>query len=109
MKTYTKPATSKLVARFDNELKNILMDDLKAFRDRNKFTTSNKQAPVHQTLTVAAWSSYTRLPIEILTPPMKTNKAPHFAELYFFVAYFTIKAAVLADAPGLPIRSSSLL
>jgi len=54
MKTYTKPATSKLVARFDNELKNILMDDLKAFRDRNKFTTSNKQAPVHQTLTVAA-------------------------------------------------------
>jgi len=32
MKTYQKPATSKLVARFDNELMNILMDDLKTIR-----------------------------------------------------------------------------
>jgi len=53
MKTYNKPATSKLVARFDNELKNILMEDLKAFRDKNKFVNNNKQAPVQQTLMVA--------------------------------------------------------
>jgi len=32
MKTYQKPATSKLVARFDNELMNILMDDLRTVR-----------------------------------------------------------------------------
>jgi len=43
MKIYNKIATSKLVARFDNELLNIIMEDLKAFRDRNKFITSNKQ------------------------------------------------------------------
>jgi hypothetical protein len=44
MKTYNKPATSKLVARFDNELKNLLMADLKAFRERTQFIKSNKQA-----------------------------------------------------------------
>jgi hypothetical protein len=48
MKTYNKPATSKLVARFDNELKALLMDDLKAYRERNQFITSNKQAAVRQ-------------------------------------------------------------
>lgn len=46
MKTY-KTATSKLVARFDNELKNLLMEDLKAFKDRTQFT-SNKQKAVQQ-------------------------------------------------------------
>ncbi len=35
MKTYNKPATSKLVARFDSELKQLLMEDLKAFRAKN--------------------------------------------------------------------------
>lgn len=35
MKNYSKPAPSKLVARFDNELKKILMADLKAFRTNN--------------------------------------------------------------------------
>ncbi len=48
MKTYNKPATSKLAARFDNELKAILMEDLKAYRERNQFVTSNKQAAVRQ-------------------------------------------------------------
>lgn len=48
MKTYNKPSTSKLVARFDNELKNLLMEDLKAFRERNKFVTSNKQIAAQQ-------------------------------------------------------------
>jgi len=51
MKTYNKPATSKLVARFDNELKNLLMEDLKAFKNRNKFIAANKQA--QQSLTAA--------------------------------------------------------
>lgn len=55
MKTYNKPSTSKLATRFDNELKNILMEDLKAFRDKHRFITGNKQAPVQQSLT-AAWS-----------------------------------------------------
>jgi len=32
MKTYNKPSVSKLVARFDRELKNILMNDLKALK-----------------------------------------------------------------------------
>ena len=35
MKTYNKPATSKLLARFDNELKQLLMEDLKVFLAKN--------------------------------------------------------------------------
>lgn len=46
MKTY-KTATSKLVTRFDNELKNLLKEDLKAFKNRTQFT-SNKQKAVQQ-------------------------------------------------------------
>ncbi|MFA6084729.1 hypothetical protein [Mucilaginibacter sp.] len=53
MKTYTKTATSKLVTRFDNELKNLLMEDLKSFRERNQFSTSNKQATAQQQLKAA--------------------------------------------------------
>ena len=53
MKTYNKPSTSKLVARFDNELKNILMEDLKAFKEKNEFYISNKQAVAQQTLKAA--------------------------------------------------------
>ena len=38
MKTNRKPATSKLVARFDNELMNILMEDLRAIKTvKNRF------------------------------------------------------------------------
>ncbi|WP_166727791.1 hypothetical protein [Mucilaginibacter gilvus] len=44
MKTYKKPATSKLFARFDNELKSLLMEDLKALRERGQFTPRNNQA-----------------------------------------------------------------
>ncbi|QXV65400.1 hypothetical protein INP83_20395 [Mucilaginibacter sp. 21P] len=51
MKTY-KQATSKLVARYDNELKNLLMEDLKAFRERNQFS-SNKQKAAQQQLSAA--------------------------------------------------------
>jgi len=46
MKTYNKPATSKLLARFDNELKRMLMEDLKVFRANN--THSNNQPAVQK-------------------------------------------------------------
>jgi hypothetical protein len=54
MKTYIKTiATSKLAKRFDEELKNILMEDLKAFRTRNQFVTSNKQVVEVSTFSAA--------------------------------------------------------
>jgi hypothetical protein len=53
MKTFNKPATSKLVTRFDNELKNLLMEDLRSFRERNQFSSSNKQEAVQQQLKAA--------------------------------------------------------
>lgn len=53
MKTYNKIATSKLVARFDEELLNILREDLKAFKANNTFTKSNKQAAVQHNLKAA--------------------------------------------------------
>jgi hypothetical protein len=56
MKTYKKPATSKLVARFDDELRNLLLEDLKALKERGLFTTRNNQA-AQQTLS-AALSTY---------------------------------------------------
>ncbi|MDB5111928.1 MAG: hypothetical protein JWR67_3042 [Mucilaginibacter sp.] len=38
MKTTQKPAISKLVARFDSELMNIIMDDLRAIKGaKNRF------------------------------------------------------------------------
>jgi hypothetical protein len=40
MKNYKKTATSKIVARFDRELRNILMNDLKALKQaRNHYPT----------------------------------------------------------------------
>ena len=53
MKTYKKTATSKLVARFDNELMNLLMEDLRTFKERNQFVTSNKQEVAQQQLSAA--------------------------------------------------------
>lgn len=53
MKTYNKIATSKLVARFDKELLHILREDIKAFKEKNQFTTSNKQAAVQRNLKAA--------------------------------------------------------
>jgi hypothetical protein len=45
MKTVKQqPATSKLVARFDNELRNLLMEDLKVFREKNQFKGNNQAA-----------------------------------------------------------------
>ncbi|MDB4925479.1 hypothetical protein [Mucilaginibacter sp.] len=43
MKTQQKPATSKLLKRFDNELKEMLMADLQAFREKGQFITSSNQ------------------------------------------------------------------
>lgn len=40
MKTTRKPATSKLTARFDNELKMIIMNDLKALKARTQLLTT---------------------------------------------------------------------
>jgi len=41
MKAYNKPSTSKLVARFDRELKNILLNDLKTLKStKNQFIQS---------------------------------------------------------------------
>lgn len=44
MKNYKKPSTSKLVTRFDNELRNLLMEDLKIFREKNQFKGNNQAA-----------------------------------------------------------------
>lgn len=41
MKTYTKPAASKLVARFDSQLKKMLSEDLKAYMEKSKFLNNN--------------------------------------------------------------------
>jgi hypothetical protein len=53
MKTFKKPATSKLIARFDNDLRNLLMEDLRSFRERTQFTSSNKQEAVQHQLKAA--------------------------------------------------------
>jgi hypothetical protein len=42
MKTLQKPATSKLLKRYDNELKKLLMEDLKAFKEKTQFTSNNQ-------------------------------------------------------------------
>ncbi|WP_158534887.1 hypothetical protein [Mucilaginibacter hurinus] len=44
MKTYNKPSTSKLVAKFDNELMQLLMEDLKARKSANNIKTNSLNA-----------------------------------------------------------------
>ncbi|MBS7564140.1 hypothetical protein KHS38_06955 [Mucilaginibacter sp. Bleaf8] len=45
MKTYRKPSISKLVNRFDNELKNLLLEDLKTVRTaKNQLLNTIKQS-----------------------------------------------------------------
>jgi hypothetical protein len=45
MKTYSKPSISKLVTRFDNELKNMLLEDLKNVRSaKNQLIDTIKQS-----------------------------------------------------------------
>lgn len=44
MKTYTtKPAPSKLAAKFDQQLMEMLMEDLKAFRAKNNIRKVGEQ------------------------------------------------------------------
>jgi len=50
-----KPASTKLLVKYDNELKNILLNDLKAFMDSNPFFTIKNQAAAQSTLSLA-WS-----------------------------------------------------
>lgn len=53
MKTNKKPAASKLVAKFDNELMKLLKSDLKLFMAKNPFLMSKKQATLQPELSVA--------------------------------------------------------
>ncbi|MEO6631086.1 MAG: hypothetical protein ABIN13_05165 [Mucilaginibacter sp.] len=53
MKAYNKPAPSKILAKFDAELKNLLANDLKEFMGRNPFLMRKKQAMIQNTLFVA--------------------------------------------------------
>jgi hypothetical protein len=53
MKASQKPSTSKLVTRFDNALKNILMEDLKSFKAKHQFMHINKKEAVQQSLSAA--------------------------------------------------------
>lgn len=39
----TNSAISELVARFDDELLNILLEDLRNFRERNQFVQNNNK------------------------------------------------------------------
>jgi hypothetical protein len=53
MKAYQPtPAITKLMARFDSELLELLREDLKNYRERNQFK-NNKQVAVQQTRTAA--------------------------------------------------------
>jgi len=53
MKTYKRPSATKLLIRFDNELKELLTSDLNSFMEKNRFYSSNKQATTQHTLSVA--------------------------------------------------------
>jgi hypothetical protein len=53
MKTYKKPAPSKLLKKFDNELMDILLSDLNSFMARNPFLMRRKQAMAQSTLSIA--------------------------------------------------------
>lgn len=48
MKTYNKPATSKIVANFDSTLKQLLTEDLKVFRSKETSTRNNQLASQQQ-------------------------------------------------------------
>ena len=81
MKTYKTPATSKLVARFDNELKNLLMADLKAFKERNQFLANNNN---NQVAVKAAWSIYTSTYQILLQSPTKSKSRSFIGTGFYF-------------------------
>jgi hypothetical protein len=50
MKANNKTSTNRAIVRFDNELKNILMEDLRSFNAKCEFLKLiNQQVPAHQT------------------------------------------------------------
>jgi hypothetical protein len=52
MRTHKSTSTSKLVARFDNQLKKLLLNDLKTIKGVNaQLLSSNSQARVQARLT----------------------------------------------------------
>lgn len=53
MKTPKKPATSKMITRFDIELKNLLIEDIKTFKEKNQFLNNNVQVIHPQQLSAA--------------------------------------------------------
>ena len=54
MKTYTKTSSHKLVDRFDNELKTLLLNDLNKVKAvKNQFFQSKTRARVQTRLSVA--------------------------------------------------------
>ncbi|NOW96240.1 hypothetical protein [Mucilaginibacter sp. SG564] len=53
MKNYKTPSASKLITRFDNQLLDILLEDLRNFRAKNRFKQSNQQTATRQTLSAA--------------------------------------------------------
>jgi hypothetical protein len=54
MKTFKKASVKKLVARFDNDLKTILMNDIKLIRSAKvKLLSGIKQGMAPETLSVA--------------------------------------------------------
>jgi hypothetical protein len=48
MKNYKTPSASKLIARFENQLLDILLEDLRNFRAKNRFKQNNQQTAVQQ-------------------------------------------------------------
>ena len=53
MKSYNKTAPSKLIKKFDDELKNLLANDLQLFMGRNPFFMRRKLAMAPNNLFVA--------------------------------------------------------
>ena len=53
MKTVKQPATSKLVAKFDNDLMQLLRADLQNFKANNPTWGINKQAAAKHSLKAA--------------------------------------------------------
>jgi len=53
MRNNNKPSSAKLLAKIDNELKNLLANDLRMFMENNPFLMRKKQAMTPSTLSVA--------------------------------------------------------
>lgn len=53
MKSYNRTAPSKLIKKFDDELKNLLANDLQSFMSRNPFFLRRKLAMAPNNLFVA--------------------------------------------------------